>query len=72
MASTRTVVLGNLPPDVKATLQMNSEPPDTSTIVITVNCPGLYWSSYYDTELEYSWRSPGHSYTDTSHRMLRH
>jgi hypothetical protein len=53
-------------------LQMNNEePPDTSTIVITVNCPGPYWSSYYDTELEYAWQSPGQSYSDTFHRMLR-
>lgn len=52
-------------------LQMSSEPPDTSAIVINVNCPGPYWSSYYETELDYSWQSPGHLYSGTFHRMLR-
>ena len=42
-----------------------------ATTVIIVNCPGPYWSSYYDTELEYSWQSPGQSYSDTFHQMLR-
>ena len=47
------------------------EPRTTTTTVIVVNRPGAYWSSYYDTTLEHSWQSPGQSYSDTFHRMLR-
>ena len=43
----------------------------TATTVTIVNCAGPYWSSYYDTTLEHAWQSPGQSYSDTFHRMLR-
>jgi hypothetical protein len=42
-----------------------------ATVVVVVNCPGPYWWSFYDTELEYSWQAPGHSYSEVLHRMIR-
>ena len=45
--------------------------PAFATTVTIINCPGPYWSSYYDTTLEHAWQSPGQSYSDTFHRMLR-